>query len=120
MKKIAEATIAVILGCVWSCASVQRSQTQAGLGVGAPHDPCAAFLSTTQKLMLAVLTELPRVYTAAAGEIIRVQEVKTNVYDVWILHEERTDVVTFQTTISADCHAAAARVSERVEGSRTR
>jgi hypothetical protein len=70
--------------------------------------------------MSAVLDALPRVYTAMAGEIVRIQEVKTNVYEVWILHEERTEVVTFETAMNPECHATAVRVTERLAESRAR
>ena len=114
MTKRSAAILAVMIGLNTSCSTARVGSTVDSHGAPLQGERCAAFLMQTQAVILAILNELPRVYTAMAGVIQRIEEVGTNVYEVRIQQEERTDILTFETTISPDCRVTILRVSERV------
>lgn len=73
----------------------------------------------TRAILLTILHDLPHGYGAMAGTISSVAEVRSNEYEVRILHEERTDVLTFEASVTPDCRVTISRIGERVSDSRT-
>lgn len=115
IRKASAALLGLLCSLMMSCGATQVTPSHAATGPARPRDPCAARLTTTQQILIAVLEHLPRAYDALAGEIVRLQAVETNIYEVWILHEERTDIVTLRAAANSECKVHVTLVSERSE-----
>jgi hypothetical protein len=74
---------------------------------------CTLPLLNTQEVVVAVLRDLSTFYTAVDGTIIKVENVETGQYEVWVSHNERIDVVMFEATASPTCDVKVHRIGER-------
>jgi hypothetical protein len=100
--------ITLTMGCAHAAPASSR-----GTDLRVSKERCALPLMNTQEVVIAILRDLPRFYTAVNGTIIKVENVETGRWEVWVSQNEAIHVVAFDGFASPTCEVTLRRAGER-------